>query len=41
MQFILIGIYIIVEVKSGKGDYAWGRLKSVIGWISLDFVKRV
>lgn len=23
MQFILIGIYTVVEVKSGKGAYAW------------------
>jgi hypothetical protein len=31
-----------VEVKSGNGSSAgWGRLKSGIGWLSLDFVKRV
>lgn len=41
VQFIPIGVYTIVEVKSGKGASAWGRLKSGIGWISLDFVKRV
>lgn len=32
----------IVEVKSGAGSKAgWGRLKSGIGWVSLDFCKRV
>ena len=41
VQFIPIGVYTIVEVKSGKGASAWGRLKSGIGWISLDCVKRV
>lgn len=41
VQFCPIGVYMIVEVKSGKGASAWGRLKSGIGWISLDFVKRV
>ena len=42
VQFCPPGIYTIVEVKSGKGSAAgWGRLKSGIGWISLDFVKRV
>lgn len=28
--------YTIVEVKNG-----WGRLKSGIGWICLDYVKKV
>ena len=42
VQFCPVGVYTIVEVKSGKGSTAgWGRLKSGIGWISLDFVKRV
>lgn len=42
VQFCPIGVYTIVEVKSGKGSTVrWGRLKSGIGWISLDFVKRV
>lgn len=35
-------VYTIVEVKAGKGSVAgWGKLKSGIGWISLDYVKRV
>ena len=42
VQFIPIGVYTIMEVRNGKGcSSGWGRLKSGIGWISLDFVKRV
>ena len=42
VQFIPIGVYTIMEVQSGKGSSAgWGRLKSGIGWVSLDFVKRI
>ncbi len=42
VKFILVGVYTIMEVRSGKGNSArWGRLKSGIGWISLDFVKRL
>ncbi len=30
------------EVKFGQGSKArWGRLKSGLGWVALDFVKRV
>lgn len=42
VQFCPPGVYTIMEVKSGKGSSAgWGRLKSGIGWISLEFVDRV
>lgn len=42
VQFCPIGIYTIVEVKSGAGSKAgWGRLKSGIGWLSLDFCQRL
>ena len=41
VQFCPVGVYTIVEVGSGKGASAWGRLKSGIGWISLDFVKKI
>ena len=42
VQFCPVGVYTIVEVKSGKGASAgWGRLKSGIGWISLDHTERV
>ena len=41
-QFIPVGVYTIVEVKSGKGSTAgWGRLKSGAGWISLDYCTRI
>lgn len=37
-----VGVFTIVEVKSGKGSKAgWGRLKSGAGWISLDYCQRV
>ena len=33
------GVYTITEVKAGQGSEAgWGRLKSGIGWISLDLI---
>ncbi len=42
VQFIPVGVYTIMEVRSGKGSSAgWGRLKSGIGWISLDFVRKI
>ena len=42
VKFCPPGIYTIVEVKSGEGSEAgWGRLKSGVGWISLDYCKRV
>ena len=41
-QFCPPGVYTIMEVKAGQGSKAgWGRLKSGIGWLSLDFVDRV
>jgi N-acetylmuramoyl-L-alanine amidase len=42
IKFINPGVYTIQEVKSGKGSSAgWGRLKSGVGWISLDYATRV
>ena len=36
------GVYTIVDVKSGKGSVkGWGKLKSGVGWISLDYAKNV
>ena len=41
-KFIPVGVYTIVEVKSGKGSTTgWGRLKSGAGWISLDYIARI
>lgn len=31
------GIYTIVEEKTGEGASKWGKLKSGVGWISLDY----
>ncbi len=36
------GVFTIIEVSDGVGsDAGWGKLKSGLGWISLDFTKRV
>lgn len=36
------GIFTITEIASGKGSKAgWGKLKSLAGWISLDYAKRI
>jgi hypothetical protein len=40
--FTGVGIFTITEVKNGKGSKkGWGKLKSGMGWISLDYTKRV
>ena len=42
VQFCPVGVYTIMEVKAGQGSSAgWGKLKSGIGWLSLDFCQRV
>ena len=41
IQFCPPSVYTIVEVKSGKGASAWGKLKSGIGWVSLEFCKKL
>ena len=41
-KFTGIGVFTIVEVKSGKGSTAgWGRLKSGAGWVSLAYCQRL
>lgn len=40
VKYIPVGIYTIVEEAEGKGASKWGRLKSGIGWISLDHVEK-
>ncbi|WP_350336777.1 glucosaminidase domain-containing protein [[Clostridium] symbiosum] len=37
VKYIPVGVYTIVEEADGKGASKWGRLKSGIGWISLDY----
>ena len=41
VRYIEPGIYTIVEEADGQGATKWGKLKSGVGWISLDFVTRV
>ena len=41
-QYTGVEVFTILEVKDGKGsDAGWGKLKSGVGWISLDFCQRV
>ena len=35
------GVYTIVEEKTGVGATKWGKLKSGVGWISLDYVRKI
>lgn len=35
------GVFTIIDESDGKGASKWGRLKSGIGWISLDYTKKV
>lgn len=40
--YIKPGVYTITETRSGTGSKTgWGKLKSGVGWISLDFAKRL
>lgn len=41
VKYIPVGVYTIVEEADGKGASKWGRLKSGVGWISLDYVKKL
>ena len=35
------GVYTIVSEATGKGATLWGKLKSGIGWVSLDYCKKI
>ena len=39
--FIEPGVYTIVEEQGGPGAKRWGKLKSGVGWISLDYAEKV
>lgn len=41
VQFCPPGVYTIVAVSEGAGASMWGKLKSGIGWLSLDFCKKL
>lgn len=36
-----VGTYTIIEESEGSGASKWGRLKSGLGWISLDYVEKM
>lgn len=39
--FIKPGIYTIIDESNGPGAVKWGKLKSGVGWISLDYCKKL
>ena len=41
VQFCPPGVYTIVAVSEGAGASMWGKLKNGIGWLSLDFCRRL
>ena len=41
VRFIEPGVFTIIQTSIGAGASLWGKLKSGIGWISLDFVRRL
>lgn len=36
-----IGVFTIVAETDGEGVTKWGKLKSGVGWISLDFAEKI
>ncbi|MDD6736539.1 MAG: hypothetical protein PUE13_09565 [Clostridiales bacterium] len=36
-----VGSFTIIAEAEGKGASKWGKLKSGLGWISLDYAKKV
>lgn len=36
-----VGVFTIVDESEGAGASKWGKLKSGVGWISLDYVERI
>ncbi|MBR3243342.1 MAG: glucosaminidase domain-containing protein, partial [Parasporobacterium sp.] len=40
VQFCPPGVYTVVATSKGDGASLWGKLKSGIGWLSLDYVQR-
>ncbi len=42
VRFCPVSVYTIMEVKAGQGSKAgWGKLKSGIGWIALDYIVEI
>ena len=36
-----MGVYTIIAERSGTGAKKWGRLKSKVGWIALDYTRKI
>lgn len=41
VQVCPAGVYTITEESDGKGATKWGKLKSGVGWISLDYAEKI
>ena len=41
VQFCPPGVYTVVATSTGAGASLWGKLKSGIGWLSLDYTVRI
>lgn len=41
VEYIKPGVYTIVSEATGKGATLWGKLKSGVGWVSLDYCKKI
>lgn len=41
LGYIKPGVYTIVSESTGPGATKWGKLKSGVGWVSLDYAKKV
>lgn len=41
LGYIKPGVYTIVSESTGTGATKWGKLKSGVGWVSLDYAKKV
>ena len=39
--FTGVGVFTIVEEADGEGAAKWGKLKSGMGWISLNYARKV
>ena len=39
--FTGVGVFTIVEEANGEGAAKWGKLKSGMGWISLDYTSKL
>lgn len=40
-KFTGIGVFTIMSEVDGEGATKWSKLKSRVGWISLDYAKKI